>query len=138
MKNLVILLTSLLGVSSQGQENEMLISENPNAIYYLLTDTVKESSFSNENGNYLEYWVKAKTKGQEVVNGKKYLNNYDLIKFIVDCKSEKFKFLALITYNSKGEVLKSKYYSEIGKYNDIVPQSSSYTIVKAGCIYWNN
>lgn len=130
MKQIFIILFFISFFFMNAQEKLKYITSNAEGHYSLLTDTVKESFFGDENRKYLEAWVKV-VKIKKVKN--KSVMTETMTKFMVDCNNRKFKILARTEYNSKGGIVKSENFDEYGNFINAVPESTGATIINAIC-----
>ncbi len=130
MKQIITLILVLISFFVNAQEKLKYVTSNAEGNYLLLTDTVKESFFGDENGKFLEAWIKV-VKIKKIKN--KRIMTETMTKFMVDCKNSKFKILAKTEYNSKGGIIKSENFDEYGDFINAIPESTGATIVNAIC-----
>lgn len=130
MKQIIALLLALSSFFVNAQEKLKYVTSNAEGNYLLLIDTVKESFFGDENGKFLEAWIKV-VKIKKIKN--KRIMTETMTKFMVDCKNSKFKILAKTEYNSKGGIIKSENFDEYGDFINAIPESTGATIVNAIC-----
>jgi hypothetical protein len=131
MKQIFTIIILICSFFVNAQEKLKYITSNAEGHYNLLTDTVKESFFGDENGKFLEAWIKV-VKIKKVKN--KSVMTETMTKFMVDCNNNnKFKILARTEYNSKGGIVKSENFDEYGDFISAVPESTGATIVHSIC-----
>jgi hypothetical protein len=139
MKQIITLFLALSSffVNAQTNFKEAYIGETSESKLYLNVESIKESFFGDENGKYIEFWVKEKYKTSHKINGKIYKTPFIQTKYLVDCSHSKCKILSEVSYTSTGKVIKSKKYDEYESFEDVAPDSVGELILDSACKFNN-
>ncbi len=133
---LILLISSFL-VNAQTNFKEVYIGETSESKLYLNVESIKESFFGDENGKYIEFWVKEKYKNSHKINGKIYKNPFIQSKYLVDCSHSKYKILSEVSYTLNGKVINSRRFNEYESFDDVVPDSVGDLILDSACKFHN-
>lgn len=133
MKYLITLYLILSSITTHAQTNEILISDNTEQTYYLIKNTLRESLYGNENGKFIECWVKSISKKSIVVDKKTYTNTYQMTKQLINCYNSQFKILEIVTYNKNGVPIKTSKFDEYSEFMNAIPESTGGQIVEGIC-----
>ncbi len=133
----IIILISSFFVNAQTNFKEVYIGETSESKLYLNVESIKESFFGDENGKYIEFWVKEKYKAGHKLNGKIYKTPFIQTKYLVDCHHSKYKTLTEASYTSTGKLIKSMKFSEYESFDDVVPDSVGDLIIESACKFHN-
>lgn len=135
MKKLLLLIAFLSTTCLIAQENEVKIGSTAESTYYLIKNTVRRSIQGDVNNTYIECWLKVVYKKDQIVNDKKYSNVHSMNKVIVNCYGNQYKLLDMVTYDSKGDVIKSSTFNEFDPFTNVVPNTVGWKIVEVSCMY---
>lgn len=133
MKKIMTLLTLIFVITLQAQTNEIKIADNIEETYYLMKNTIRESSEGDSKGAYIECWIKSKSKGDVVVDKKNYKNTYQMTKILVNCYYNQFKFLDVVTYSQDGVSIASMKGNKYNEFINAIPGSTGGDIVNGIC-----